>query len=382
MVRFFNVILRIQRSVMKVSEISVDKVFRLTLEDSVAKALHMMYENNINQIPIINDDGDAKYIGMIYAKQLLDLNVPPTSKLKSFIVNTPVLSSDDNIEKCAQLIVATGNRALPVAENGKLISIVSETDVVLTSDFGHARVDEVMSGAIVIEEDDTLGNALSKMRRYNISRLPVINSRGILTGTINALDITKIIATPRERAGKSPGIGTMAVIREVKLKDIMRRRTVSVERGTSLNSVRENFEEVGEIIVVGDRRPIGIVTPKDALELTLPKKTEPAIHIAHLDNDEARKEIEEQMTRFLKKIQGKLENVLLVIVYADKHKTHKYSVRARIITTDGVVAAKAVGYDPLSACKELISRLNRRIRSQHSQKIENRQHRESTRKVS
>ena len=87
---------------MKVSEISVDKVFMLTLEDSVAKALHLMYENNINQIPIINDDVDAKYIGMIYAKQFLDINAPPTSKLKSFVVNTPVLSSDDNIEKCAQ----------------------------------------------------------------------------------------------------------------------------------------------------------------------------------------------------------------------------------------------------------------------------------------
>jgi predicted transcriptional regulator len=381
MVRFFNVILRIQRSIMKVSEISVAKVFMLTLEDSVAKALHMMYENNINQIPIIDDYGDAKYIGMIYAKQFLDINAPPTSKLKSFVVNTPVLSSDDNIEKCAQLIVATGNRALPVVEKGKLIGIVSETDVVLTSDFGHSRVDEVMSGAIVIEENDTLGNALSKMRRYNISRLPVINSRGILTGTINALDITKIIATPRERAGKSPGIGTMAVIREVKIKDIMR-RAVSVERGTTLNTVIGNFKEAEEIIVVGNRRPIGVVTPKDALELTLPKRTEPTIHIAHLNNDDARKEIEEQMTRFLKKIQGKLENVLLVIVYADMHKTHKYSVRARIITTEGVVAAKAVGYDPLSACKELISRLDRRIRSEHSQKIEDRQHRESTRKIS
>jgi CBS domain-containing protein/ribosome-associated translation inhibitor RaiA len=364
---------------MKVSEIKVDKVFTLTSEGSVAKALNMMYENNINQIPIIDDHG--KYIGMIYAKQFIDINATPTSKLKNFVVNTPVLSLDDNIEKCTQLIVVTGNRALPIVENGKLISIVSETDVVLTSDFGHARVDEVMSGAIVIEENDTLSNALSKMRRYNISRLPIINSKGILRGTVNALDITKIIATPRERAGKSPGIGTLVAIREVKVKDIMR-RPVSVERGTNLNSVIENFKEAEEIIIVGEGRPIGIVTPKDVLELTLPKMTEPTIHIAHLDSDEARREIEEQMTRFLKKIQGKLENIRLVTIYADKHKTHKYSVRARIITTKGVVAAKAVGYDPLTACKELVSRLDRKIRSEHSQKIKDRQHRESTRKIS
>jgi CBS domain-containing protein len=364
---------------MKVSEINIDKVFMLNSEDSVAKALNIMYENNINQIPIIDDDG--KYIGMIYAKQFLGVNATPSSKLKSFIVNTPVLSSEDNIEKCAQLIVATGNRALPVVDNGKLSGIVSETDVVFTSDFGHASVDEVMSGAIVIEEEDTLSNALSKMRRYNISRLPVINSNGILTGSVNALDIIKIIATPRERAGKSPGVGTMVAIREVKLKDIMR-RAVSVERGTSLNSAIENFKKAEEIVVVGDRRPIGIVTPKDTLELTLPKINDPTIHIAHPDSDEERKEIEDQMTRFLKKIQGKLENVRLVTVYADKHKTHKYSLRARIITTKGVVDAKAVGYDPLSACKELISKLNRRIKSEHSQKIKDRRHRESTRKIS
>jgi ribosome-associated translation inhibitor RaiA len=57
-------------------------------------------------------------------------------------------------------------------------------------------------------------------------------------------------------------------------------------------------------------------------------------------------------------------------------------VRARVITTTGVVAAKAVGYDPLSACKELVSRLDRRIKSEHSQKIKDRQQRESARKVS
>ena len=111
---------------------------------------------------------------------------------------------------CPGFIVATGKRALPVLENNKVIGIVSETDVALTADFGHAiRDGKVMSGAIVIEEDNTLGNGLSKIRRYNISRLPVINLNGILQGVINALDIIKILATPRETSGKPPGVGTM-----------------------------------------------------------------------------------------------------------------------------------------------------------------------------
>jgi CBS domain-containing protein/ribosome-associated translation inhibitor RaiA len=361
----------------KVSEIMTDKVFTLTSEDTVAKALNMMYKNNINQMPIV--DGNQKYIGMIFAKEFLGINAMSTSKIKSFAVNTPLLSPEDSIDKSAQIIVETGNRALPVAENGKLIGIISEVDIIPTADFGHAIVDEVMSGAIVIEEDITLSNALSKMRRYNVSRLPVINSSGILTGIINALDIVKITATPRERAGKSPGIGTVSIIRDVKIKDIMR-RVISVERGTSLNNIIENFKRNEEIVVVGNKRPIGIITPKDMLELTFPKRIEPTVHISHLDDDKARKDIEEQMIKFLDKIQGKLENIRLVIVYADKHKTRKYSVRARLITDKGVIYAKAVGYDPLSACNGLVSRLERRIKSEHSQKVRDRQHRESVRR--
>lgn len=363
---------------MNASDIMVDKVITLNSEETVAKALRIMYENNINQIPIV--DENRKYLGMVYAKEFLGINPIPGAKLKSFLTKTPILSQNDSVEKCAQLIVITGNHALPVVENGELIGILSEKDVLLTADFGHAIVDEVISGAIVIEGDATLSNALSKMRRYNISRLPVINSNGVLIGTIGALDIAKVIATSRERAGKSPGVGTMTTIRDVKVKYAMR-RAIAVERGTKLNSVVEKFKGNGEIIVAGDRRPIGIVTPKDALELTLPKRTEPTIHIANLDNEGERQEIEEQISRFLKKIQGKLENVQLVIIYVDKHKTHKYSIRARVVTNKGVIDAKAVGYDHLSACKELVSRLDRRIKSEHSQKIRGRRHRESARRI-
>ena len=364
---------------MNASEIMVGKVITLNSEETVAKALRMMYENDIYQIPIVDDN--RKYLGMVYAKEFLGINAVPGSKLKSYLAKTPILSPNDTVEKCAQLIVTSGNHALPVVENGKLSCIIGEKDVILTADFGHAIVDEVMSGAIVIEGDTTLGNALSKMRRYNISRLPVIELNGVLIGTITALDIAKLIATPKERPSKSPGVGTMTTVRDAKVKDVMR-RAISVERGTKLNIISENFKGNGEIIVTGDRRPIGIVTPKDALELILPKQTEPTIHIAHLDNEEERQEIEEQLSRFLKKIQGKLENVELVIVYVDKHKTRKYSIRARMITNRGVTDAKAVGYDHLSACKELVSRLDRRIKSEHSQKVRGRRHTESARRIS
>jgi CBS domain-containing protein/ribosome-associated translation inhibitor RaiA len=359
----------------------VSDVLTLDAEDAIAKAFSLMESRSISQIPVVDRDG--RYAGMIFAKQLLASTAQPSSKLKSFIVNTAALTLDTDVEKAAQLIISTGTRALPVVDKGKLAGIVSETDLVQTADFGHAVVDEVMSGAIVIEEDTSLADAISKMRRYNISRLPVINTKGILRGVLNILDVGKIIgAVPRERTSRSAGIsGETTGIRDVRVKELMR-RAVSAERGTRLNALVENFRRNEEVIVVGDGRPMGIVTPKDALELILPKRSAgPAIHMAHLEDGQDRVEIQEQLQRFLKKIQGKLGDVQSVVVYVDKHKTRKYSLRTRLITTRGVIDAKAVGYDPLSASKELIAKLDRRIKSEHSQQVKARQHRESGRRM-
>jgi CBS domain-containing protein len=364
---------------MNVSEIMVTDVFTLSSEDTVARALNMMADKSINQIPVVDD---GRYVGIIFAKQLLNSSAQPSSKLKSYIVNTSTVGPDREVENAAKLVIGSGNRALPVVDKGRLAGIVSETDIVSTADFGHAIVDEVMSGAIVIEEDTPLSDAVAKMRRYNISRLPVINTKGVLRGTLSILDVGRIIATPRERTSKSAAIsGGTAAIKDVKVKDLMR-RAVSVEPGTKLNSIADHFRRNEEVVVVGDGRPMGIVTPKDALELVLPKKdTAPLIHMAHLEDGQDRIEIQEQLERFLKKIQGKLGDVRSVVVYADKHKTRKYSVRTRLITSRGVIDAKAVGYDPISASKELIARLDRRIKSEHSQRVKYRQHRETARRA-
>ena len=357
----------------------VREVVSLGPEDTMAKALSHITDRSINQVPVV-DEGGA-YQGMIFAKNLLNSSAQPHSKLKGFIVNTPSLSPTDSVEKAAQVVIATGNRALPVVEKGKLVGIVSETDLVLTCDFGHASVDEVMSGAIVIEGDTPLSDALAKMRRYNISRLPVIDSKGVLRGSLNMVDVCGVISVPRERTSKSAAIsGATASMKDVKVKDLMR-RPVSAEAGTRLESLVDNFRKNEEVIIVGEGgRPMGIVTPKDALELTLPRKGEPVIQIAHLPDEADRAEIHDQMSRFLKKIQGKLGDIRTVVVYADKHKTRKYSLRVRVITAKGVIDAKAVGYDPISASKELITRLDRRIKQDHSERVEMRKHRETARR--
>ncbi|HEY9387917.1 MAG TPA: CBS domain-containing protein [Nitrososphaeraceae archaeon] len=357
---------------MKISDIMTKNVFTLSSDDTISKARNIMYKNRINQIPILGKY--RKYQGMVFAKDFLNVNTMTSSKLKNFVANTPVLSPTDSIKRCTHLIVTTGNRALPVVEDSKLIGIISETDAILQTDFGNALVDDVMAEAIVIEDDTALDTALAKMRRYNISRLPIINSKGDLTGVINALDRAKIMATPKQRIAKDSRISSVtAAVSQVKVKDIMR-KIKPVKMGTKLRDIVESFKEYEELVVVDDKRkPIGIVTPRDALEITLPRQDHPPINIANVSDYQARRTIEEHISRFLNKIHGKHENIQSVLVYADKYKTRKYSLRARLISTRHVIGAKAVGYDPLGATKKLISVLDRRIKSERGKKVRKRQ---------
>ena len=251
-----------------------DDVFTLAPDDTMAKALSNMYKKRINQIPVI--DKYEKYQGMVFAKNFLNASAARSSKLKNLVVKTPTLNPTDSIKRSARLIVTTGIRALPVVEDSKLVGIISETDLILKTGFGNTPVDNVMAKARVIEDDVRLDSALAKMRRYNISRLPVINSKGELIGIINALDRAKIMATPQERISKkSRASSRKSAVKLARVRDIMK-RTVPVRMGTKLRDVLEIFREHDEIVVVGDeKKPVGIFTARDALRKTLPRRAHP-----------------------------------------------------------------------------------------------------------
>ncbi|MGH9976815.1 MAG: hypothetical protein ACRD8Z_13425, partial [Nitrososphaeraceae archaeon] len=104
------------------------------------------------------------------------------------------------------------------------------------------------------------------------------------------------------------------------------------------------------------------------------------IHISDPESEDDKNEIERNMTKFLKKIEGRLENIQLVTIYVDKHKTRKYSIRARLMTNNSIIDAKAVAYDPISASKEIVSKLERRIKSAHSSKLPKKHRRGTIRK--
>ena len=347
---------------MQVSDVMVKYIITVSSDDTVAKALSLMIENRVHQLPAVEEN---EYMGMVYAKHFIETNVfPKTTKVKSFIVKTPSLNLNAPILEASQTIVKSGLRALPVIAKNKLIGIVSETDLVLNQDLGRMLVDDVMRGAIVIPGDSSLSNALSKMKRQNISRLPVIDGNGKLIGSMDTLDIASVLRVPKERKSGSRttkiSSGTERFdVRDVKVREIMHNSTPT-ERGSKLGAAVKVLKRVEEIIVTDNNMPIGIVAPKDILRRLLPEHGEPMIHISHIEDESAKMEVTTEISKFLKRMNSRFDRIYSVEVAVDRHRNRKYSMHGKLVTAEGLITAKSVGWNARSAAKELMNRLDRR----------------------
>jgi CBS domain-containing protein/ribosome-associated translation inhibitor RaiA len=302
---------------------------------------------------------------MVYAKNLITTNVfPRKTKVQTLAVKTPHIAPDASIPEASQTILGSGLRAVPVISREKLVGIIGEKDLAVVADVGNALVDDVMVGAIVAEEDSALSYALSNMKKQNVSRLPVISSNGRLVGVLDTLDIAKILKVPKERMSASRTTVLSAGadrldLKSVKVGEIMH-KAIAARMGTRLSEAMKLLDRADEIIVTESDMPAGIIGPKDIIKMSIPASRGPVLLISHVEDASTKQEIATELNKFLKKIAGRFDRVSLE-VSVDRHRTRKYSMHGKLITEEGVIAARAAGWDARSASKELVTRLDRRI---------------------
>lgn len=103
----------------------------------------------------------------------------------------------DSIRKVAETMAKVDSGVVPVVDNGKVVGLVTDRDIVLRvvaegRSFDSA-VSEVMSDGEVlsVKEDDILADATAKMANNQVRRLVVLNDSGNLTGILSLGDVAK-----------------------------------------------------------------------------------------------------------------------------------------------------------------------------------------------
>lgn len=109
----------------------------------------------------------------------------------------PVITSKDELlPKAARKMLSNNVGCLVVKENNKLVGIITEKDIVEGAvgkelDIKKTKIKDVMStGMITITPDADLHDAIKKMLREDVRRLPVIKN-GKLVGLLTIKDVVR-----------------------------------------------------------------------------------------------------------------------------------------------------------------------------------------------
>jgi CBS domain-containing protein len=102
----------------------------------------------------------------------------------------------DSVKAVAKIMKDVDTGAVPVADNGKVIGLVTDRDIVLRvvaegGDF-NGPVSAVMSEDVqTCREDDNLADAAALMGSHQLRRLVVVNDSGRLVGILSLGDIAQ-----------------------------------------------------------------------------------------------------------------------------------------------------------------------------------------------
>ena len=210
----------------------------------------------------------------------------PAEILARQIMSTDVIwvKPDLPVHEIASLLARLHISAVPVLDNGKIVGIVSEADIIRREELGTIRTDrrnaqdgpraaDVMTRDVVtIGPDTPLREIARLMQSKNIRRLPVVDGRH-LAGIVSRADIVRTLAA-RPDAPHAPLTSDDDILRLAVIDALMRfpgaspwLTSVTVARGvveldglvedeTALIPSREAAANLPEVAELHDRRTV------------------------------------------------------------------------------------------------------------------------------
>ncbi|MBL4933354.1 MULTISPECIES: IMP dehydrogenase [Clostridium] len=136
-------------------------------------------------------------IGIIHKNMSIEEQAKEVDRVKrqeNGVITDPIyLSANHSVQAALDLMAQYRISGVPiVSEDGKLIGIITNRDVVFETDFDR-KIDEVMTreNLVTASEGTTLEEAKEILKKHKIEKLPLIDEAGYLKGLITIKDIEK-----------------------------------------------------------------------------------------------------------------------------------------------------------------------------------------------
>ena len=358
---------------MNIADIATEAYIQVDVDQRLGKVRSLFERENPKGI-VVTTGGD--YEGIITERQLLQSHIDEDTKVQGLVRNdVPVVERTDDVRDVARMLVEGGTKIAPVVEGEELWGIVTE-DAILEAvlrNLDVLTVEQIYTEEVVtLTEDDSLGTAINHLREHGISRLPVVNENGRLTGMVTTHDIADFAVRTMERQQKGDRSGDTDRMLDLPVYDLMNSPVQTVDHDDSVRAAVERMldNDYAGLVVTpehDDGLVAGILTKTDVLRaLTYTDKDTMDVQITNVTLLETitREDIYDAITGVTDKYRDMQVHHAHVRFHEHKEKlrgTPLIQCQIRLRTNRGQVGGTGEGYGAETAFHVAVDKLERNV---------------------
>ena len=322
---------------------------------------------------IVTEDGD--YLGVITQKQLVQSHVEDNAKAGAMTNSAPKVERTDDVREVARVLVEGGTKIAPVFEGGDLWGIVTEDDILaaVLENLDALTVDQIYTDDVTtVAEETNVGQVINLLRENGISRLPVLDDAGSLTGMVTRHDIVDVVVRDMNKATRGDRSGEIERVLDLPVYDVMNSPVETVDPKDSVrDAVARMLEHDFAGLVVtpedDDTTVIGILTKTDVLRaLTYTEEDHMDVQITNITllDTISRADIREDIGGVADKYQAMQVQHAHVRFHEHKEKlrgTPLIQCQIRLRTNKGQAAGSGEGYGAETAFNVALDKLERNV---------------------
>ncbi|TKR26380.1 CBS domain-containing protein [Natronomonas salsuginis] len=358
---------------MNIADIATEEFIQVDTDERLGKVRSIFERENPKGIVVT--EGGA-YAGILTERQLIQSHIADDAKVNVLARNNvPRVEREANIRDVARMLVEGGTKVAPVFEDGDLWGIVTEDEILdaVLDNLDVLTVEQIYTDSVVtLEEDDRLGKVINYLRENDISRLPVVNENGRLSGMVTTHDIAEFAVRTMERQHKGDRSGDTDRMLDLPVYDLMNSPVETIGREETVSAAVERMFDhnyAGLVVTPDDDETIvaGILTKTDVLRaLTYTEEENMDVQITNIDLLEtiSREDIQEAITDVADKYQAMQVHHAHVRLTEHKERlrgTPLVYCQIRLRTNHGQVAGSGEGYGAETAFHVALDKLERNV---------------------
>ncbi|ADD03671.2 CBS domain protein [Natrialba magadii ATCC 43099] len=362
---------------MNIADIASQDYIEVDVGTRMGKVRSTFEDGNPKGI-IVTNDGD--YEGVISEREVLQSHVEDDAKVAALTKpsrNTPSPKVDrqEDVRETARVLIEGNAKVAPVFENDDLWGVITDDAILeaVLENLDTLTVEDIYtSDPVTLQEDDGIGKAINHLREHGISRIPVLNDNGYLTGVVTTHDIADFVIRKNHTMTTGDRVGDSQRLLDVPIYDIMNSPVVTTTLDATAKEAVERMldQDYAGLMVTpedDDRVVIGVITKTDILRaLTFTEEERMDVQITNISLLDTI--TRESIVESIQDVSDKYADMQVFHAHV-RFKEHKEKLRGtplvhcqiRLRTNKGQVAGTGEGYGAENAFRVALDKLERNV---------------------